>query len=68
MTVESTHKAIFDLIQKREDLKTEIRIVEKELTDHIVHFDGTLVEALRLRLIRLNFAAPSGFLKYLQEG
>jgi len=43
------------------------RNAEQKLADIVIGFEGTVEEALRTGLIRLNFPAPPGFYKQTQE-
>jgi hypothetical protein len=58
---------INELILKRDDLKSELRHIDHELADAVLRYEGTLQDALKDRLVRLNFSAPVGFYKYLHK-
>ncbi len=55
------------LLNKRNELKHELRDIDRQLMEEITSFDGKLVDALGMGLVRLNFAAPVGFRRYLTE-
>ena len=49
-------KDIKALIDVRKDLKMELRRVEEQLAEEVTKFDGTLIEALDMGLVKLNFS------------
>lgn len=63
----SQNARIMDLIGKRNILKQELRDVEYSLCEAVMNYEGTVQEALRTGLLRLNFAAPAGFKRALLD-
>ena len=58
---------IKELIRKRDELKSELNMIQHELAHEVFNYKGTLQDALKDRLVRLNFAAPAGFYNSLKE-
>ena len=59
-------REIKELINRQQELKFELRNVQNELCSKVEYYEGSLREALKTGLVRLNFPAPSGFYKYLK--
>jgi len=57
-------KKLIETIQEAKMMKRE---TEYELCHIIETFDGTLNEALKIGLVRLNFSAPPGFRRGLRH-
>lgn len=57
---------IRDLIDKKDEIKDELRRVEYQLAEQLYNFKGTVKEALQARLIRANFSTPPGFYKHFK--
>lgn len=60
-------KELDKLLYEYEEVKRAKREIEHQLTDLVIRYDGTLKDALKDGLVRLNFAAPPGFKHYLKE-
>lgn len=58
---------IEELIEKQKELKQELHTVQHKLCYQIIRFQGTLQEALKMRIIKLNFATPPGFNRILKD-
>ena len=56
-----------ELINRQSELKGELREVQHELCHKVMRFQGTLQEALKLRIVKLNFAAPAGFHRMIRD-
>lgn len=57
---------IKELIDRQQDLKFELKDIQSKLCTEVERYEGSLREALRDGIVRLNFPAPSGFYKYLK--
>ena len=58
---------IQELIGRQDELKSELRDIQHELCHKVMSFQGTLQEALRARIVKLNFAAPAGFYRMIRD-
>lgn len=58
---------ITELLIHRNDVKAELREVDQKLASIVMSYEGSLQEALRDGLVRLNFPASSGFYQYLRK-
>ena len=58
---------ISKLLEDISDAKMIIHQSTHELADLVLRFDGTIEDALRLGIVRLNFTAPAGFYKHLHS-
>ena len=58
---------IKELLNKRQDLKMELREVEHELINVVENFEGTLNEAVRLGLVKFNFTVPQGYYRSIHN-
>ena len=56
-----------ELTIKISEAKQVIRDCTFELADIIMRYDGTLQQALKDGLVRLNFPAPPGFYRHLHS-
>ena len=63
----TSHVKVDELLMRKRDLQDEIRRIDHELVDVINHFEGSLIDALKMGLIRLNFTAPPGFRQFLNS-
>ena len=55
------------LIEEKCLLNKELETKNAQLLDEVLSFEGTLLEALVLGIIKLNFTAPPSFLKSLHH-
>lgn len=55
------------LISEEANLKSELSIVRRELTEVVLSYKGTIQEAIGEGLIRLNFPAPPGLYKHIRR-
>ena len=60
-------KDIKELIDRQFDLKHELRAIQGELGNMVMHYEGSLQDALKEGLVRLNFPAPPGFYSNLRN-
>ena len=58
---------IKELVDRRAELQAEIRDIDLALVEGIVHYEGTLLDALRAGLVRPNFPTPAGFKRWIRE-
>lgn len=58
---------IKELIDRQDELVSELRGVRSVLCSEIEQYEGSLREALKTGLVKLNFPAPPGFNKYLRQ-
>ena len=58
---------IQEVLARRCQLKDELRELDHDLTSHVLKFEGSLKDALKAGLVRLNFPAPTGFYRHLKE-
>jgi len=59
---------IQDLITKRNELREELRMIDHELASAVLTFKGSIEDALKAGIVRLNFTAPSGFYEHIRKG
>jgi len=50
-----------ELKHQRQELTHRIDVLDSELARIVLNYEGTLIEALRDGIIRLNFKAPANF-------
>lgn len=55
------------LLMDKRELQDSIRQIDHKLCNFVSRFDGKLIDALKIGLVRLNFAAPAGFMRHLRE-
>ena len=60
-------RALRELLERHQDLKADIREVENQMADIVLHFEGTLAEAIGAGLVRPNFPAPARLVKHLKQ-
>ena len=56
-----------EMLAKRDELKDKIRDIDRGLADMVLSYEGSVEDALRDGLIRLNFQAPAGFYKFIHR-
>lgn len=58
---------IKQLIRDRRDAQIQLQDIESQLTSALQSFEGTLLEAIAIGLVRPNFPTPPGFKRYIRE-
>ncbi len=65
--MENTYKRVQELLREKSDLQFNLREVDEKLCQIVSEFKGSLVEAIALGLVKLNFASPPGFRGYVKD-
>lgn len=65
--MDDTKDRIVYLKDKRDQLKWELKEIDSELMQIVLEFKGTLVEALKLEIVKLNFPLPPNFKNYINN-
>ena len=55
------------LLADHAEHKYQLRSIEKELAGYLVDYEGSVIDALILGIIRPNFPTPAGFKHWLKE-
>jgi len=64
--VKIMQKKLEQLLADRMEAIDVRRESEQQLTDLVLNFDGSVRDALREGLVRLNFPAPAGFYRHIR--
>ena len=56
-----------ELIIRHRELKHEIRALESQMAGTLERFEGTVKDALRQGIVKLNFPAPPGYMRHIIE-
>ena len=60
-------KKLNKLLDERIELQQKLALKNDQLLSGVLDFEGSLLEALELGIVRLNFPAPPGFMKRLRN-
>ena len=63
----STTSKVRELLNRRNDLKNELRGLEHELIKCVETYQGSIIDAVADGLVRFNFAINPGYRKFLIE-
>lgn len=55
------------LLNGRREAQSMLRDAERQLTNILINFDGTLLDALKAGLVKPNFPTPPGFKRHLLD-
>jgi len=58
---------ITSVIERINEIKSEKRELEIKLTDIVLNYEGSVQEALKDGLVRLNFSTYPGFYRFLKR-
>lgn len=63
----STRSRVDELLEQRRILKMNLEEIDFKLLRELETYEGTVMQAVKDGLVRLNFAAPSGFYRMLRK-
>ena len=61
------HKYMTELRDRHSELKYQLRQVEREMSEIVLNFEGSVKDALIGGIVKLNFPAPPGFHNWLRK-
>jgi hypothetical protein len=67
MDYQETKGRLLGLKTERRELLSRVKGIESELLHLLNNFNGSVEDALKLGLVKLNFPAPVGYLAHLRR-